>query len=435
MRYNNTIEYLYGLQQYGMKFGLDNIRRLMSELGNPQQSFRTIHVAGTNGKGSTAAMIESILRTGRINTGLFTSPHLVSFTERIKVNNEEISEQEVIRLADEVRAVVERADDFSPTFFEVVTAMAFLYFRKMKVDWAVLETGMGGRLDATNIISPEVSVITGIGYDHREFLGNTLRDIAREKAGIIKDNVPVVTSSQDSDVMKVIQSRVAETASELFRYGSEFSSSMASDNIDSVWMDYYGRREYEDLHLPFAGEHQVMNASLAIKTVEIISEKYHYMDLDIRKGLENTVWQGRLEMAGHAPDILIDGAHNPPAAEALALHLKKRLASKYKRIILIVGMMADKDIKGMMQPLLPMASEIIFASPAYGRAASVELLSAYADSLGFASRKAVSVSEALSAAEDLYKEGDIIVVTGSFYTIGEVKEALGSKGVLARLRE
>jgi dihydrofolate synthase / folylpolyglutamate synthase len=440
LKYATTIEYLYGLQQYGMKFGLDNIRLLMSELGNPHQSFRSIHVAGTNGKGSTSAMLESILRTGRIKTGLFTSPHLVSFTERIKVNNQEISEEDVIRLADEVRTVVERTDDFSPTFFEVVTAMVFLYFKKMKVDWAVIETGMGGRLDATNIICPEVSVITSIGYDHRDFLGKTLSEIAGEKAGIIKENVPVVTASQAPEVMKVIQGKALETASELFRYDSEFSSTIVSDNgspddIDSVRLDYYGRSEYEDLHLLLAGEHQVMNASLAVKTAEIISEKYPYMDLDIRKGLENTVWPGRLEMIGHAPDILIDGAHNPPAAEVLALHLKKMLVSKYKRIILIIGMMADKDIKGILQPLLPMASEIIFASPAYGRAASVEMLSSQADSFGYSSRKAVSVSGALREAEDLYREGDIIVVTGSFYTIGEAKEALGSRGVLARLRE
>ena len=166
MSYQDTIAYLYGLQKHGMKFGLDNIKRLMAASGQPHRSFRSVHVAGTNGKGSTAAMIDSILRTGGVRTGLFTSPHLINFTERIRVNGEEIPEHDIIALADEVRALSEHTDDFSPTFFEVVTTMAFIYFRRMKVDWAVVETGLGGRLDATNIVEPEVSVITMIGYDH-----------------------------------------------------------------------------------------------------------------------------------------------------------------------------------------------------------------------------------------------------------------------------
>ncbi len=435
MRYENTIEYLYGLQKHGMKFGLDNIRRLMSVLGEPHKSFSSIHVAGTNGKGSTSAMIEAMLRTKGGVTGLFTSPHLVSFTERIRVNGQEISAEAVIELADEVRKAVSGLEDFSPTFFEVVTAMAFLYFRKMKVQWAVVEAGMGGRLDATNIILPEVSVITSIGMDHSEFLGDTLEAIAREKAGIIKQGVPLVTAEQRPEVMGVIQQRCDESGTPLFRYNSEFSSERASDKTDAVFLHYRGSREYRDVGLSLAGEHQISNAALAIKAVEIISEKFPEMDRDIRKGLSRVRWPGRLEMIKENPPVLIDGAHNPQAAAVLSSYLRELLGVKFQRIILVVGVMADKDISGILKPLLPLASEILFASPAYGRAASVEKLAAVATDMGHASKSSDTVAEALDMAESLYEKGDLIVVTGSFYTIGEAKEAVGHKGVLGRLRE
>lgn len=435
MSYAGTIEYLYGLQQHGMKFGLDNIKRLMSELGGPQKSFFSIHVAGTNGKGSTSAMIESMLRTKGVRTGLFTSPHLVSFTERIRVNGQEMSEDAVIELADEVRKAVSGIEDFSPTFFEVVTSIAFLYFMKMKVQWAVVEVGMGGRLDATNIILPEVAVITSIGIDHREFLGDTLADIAREKAGIIKKGVPLVSAEQCPEVMGIIRQRCDEVSARLLSYNSEFSSEIASTGAETVSFSYQGSKEYRDILLSLAGEHQIVNAALAIKAIEIVLEKHPEMDCDIRKGLKSVTWPGRLEMIKEDPPVLIDGAHNPPAAAVLYAYLRKLLGVKYSRIIMVIGVMADKDIEGILGPLLPLASEILFASPAYGRAASTKRLAAAAASLGYASKCAGTVAEALHAAEDLYRAGDLIVVTGSFYTIGEAKEAFGHKGVLAGLRE
>lgn len=435
MRYNSTIEYLFGLQKHGMKFGIDNISRLMSALGDPQKSFRTVHVAGTNGKGSTSAMIESIVRTGGIKTGLFTSPHLVSFTERIRINGKEISEEEVIRLADEVRDAAERIEDFSPTFFEVVTAMAFVHFRNMKIDCAVVEAGMGGRLDATNIITPEASVITSIDLDHREFLGQTLREIAGEKAGIIKQNVPVVTAGQHPEVMEVIEQKAANAGSELHRFGHEFSVVASKENPDETCFSYHGSRNYSDIKLPLSGRHQIINASLAVKTVEVISDRFAGIIFDIQGGLKNLQWQGRLEMIKNNPPILIDGAHNPSASIALSEYLQKLLGLKYKRLILVLGIMKDKDIEGILKPLLPLSSEIIFTSPAYERAASPDALAEYANSIGYFSRKTISVNDALSLAENLYIPGDLIAVTGSFYTIGEAKEAVAHKGVLARLRE
>ncbi len=435
MRYEDTIEYLYGLRKHGMKFGLDNIRRLMFVLGEPQKSFFSVHVAGTNGKGSTSAMIEALLRTAGTRTGLFTSPHLVSFTERIRVNGLEISEDGVIELADEVRKAVSGIDGFSPTFFEVVTAMAFLYFKRMKVEWAVVEVGMGGRLDATNIVLPEVSVITSIGMDHSEFLGDTLEAIAGEKAGIIKQGVPLVTAEQRPEVMGVIKQRCDESSAPLFRHNFEFASELVPTMTDGLSLNYRGSRAYQDVGLSLAGEYQISNAAVAIKAVEIISEKFPEMDCDIRKGLGEVRWPGRLEMIKENPPVLIDGAHNPPAAAALSLYLGKLLGVKYRRVIMVIGVMADKDIEGILKPLLPLASEILFASPAYGRAASAEKLAGIAAAMGHAAQSYDSVAGALNMAEKIYKPGDLIIVTGSFYTIGEAKEAVGHKGILARLRE
>ncbi len=434
MSYEGTIVYLYSLQKYGMKFGLDNIRKLMSALENPQKSFRSIHVAGTNGKGSTSSMIDSMLRTAGVTTGLFTSPHLVSFTERIRVNGTEISEADVVRLADEVRKAAENIPDFLPTFFEVTAAMAFLHFRKMQVAWAVIEVGMGGRLDATNILIPEASVITAIDIDHSEFLGSTLGEIAREKAGIIKQEVPVITASQHPAAAEALRLRAGQCGSELIEYGKDFTAEATADELVGIRINYHGEKEYLGLSLQLAGRHQALNAALAIKTIEVIMKKYPDMHCDIRQGLADARWPGRLEFVKDHPPVLIDGAHNPQAAAVLAEYLKKAL-DLYSRIILIMGIMNDKDKAGIMKPLLPLASEIIFTAPAYGRAASPLSLAAEARGLGYLAQTTLTVEDALNLAEQLYVEGDLVVVTGSFYTIGEVKEAFGQQGVLARLRE
>ena len=435
MSYPTTIEYLYGLQKFGMKFGLDNIRKLMSVFHNPQDSFRSVHVAGTNGKGSTSAMIESILRTAGIRTGLFSSPHLISFTERIRIDGEEITEKDVVALAGEVRAAAEKIEDFSPTFFEVVTAMAFLHFRKAGVEWAVIETGLGGRLDATNVIIPEAVVITRIGLDHCEFLGKTLVEIASEKSGIIKDGVPVVSAAQEAPVMKVIEKKAKERGAPLFTYGESFASELMSETFAETSFRYSGERHKRDFAVPLAGRHQMINASMAVKTAEILMEKYSGMKCDIRKGLSAVRWPGRLEMVNDDPPVLIDGAHNPQAALALSVYLEKVALSRYKRIVLVVGAMGDKDIEGILDPLLPLASEMVFTAPAYGRSAPPERLAELAAAKGYPSLVAPSVADAVKKAEEIFLPGDLVVITGSFYTIGEVQEFFGNKGVLTRLRE
>jgi dihydrofolate synthase/folylpolyglutamate synthase len=519
MSYSETINYLYNLQKHGIKFGLGNISWLMSLLDDPHKSFLSVHVAGTNGKGSVSAIIASILRSAGLRVGLFTSPHIVSFAERIRINGEEISEDEIIELADEIRCIVERHGDFSPTFFEIVTAMALLYFERKKIDIAVMEVGMGGRLDATNIITPEVSVITDISYDHMEFLGSTLKEIAHEKTGIIKKGIPVVTSYQETEAIKVIEKKAIENDTDLYVYGRDFFSVLRREDFSGICFDYHSRLSSQALHpltqktveksrdsseghhnshppmadtihnlvLPLMGEHQMQNASVAIKAATIVLNNIPYLPPHppltkgglkgdnltkgeqeggydsspishhfIREGLKNVRWPGRLEIVKEEPVILIDGAHNPAAANALSAALKKFFSKKYKRIIIVLGIMGDKDVKGIMEPLLPLASEIILTSPEYSRAASPEKLAGTAASLGFFNvRIAPTVRDALEMAiriadcgmqnaeselktipnSAIRNQKSLILVTGSFYTIGEAKEAIGIKGILARLRE
>jgi dihydrofolate synthase / folylpolyglutamate synthase len=460
MSYSETIRYLYSLRQQGIKFGLDNITRLLSELNNPHESFLSVHVAGTNGKGSTSAIMASILQAAGFRVGLFTSPHLVSFTERIQINGVEITESEVVRLASEIKEIVSGIDDFSPTFFEIVTAMALLYFERKGTDIAVIEVGMGGRLDATNIIVPEVSVITSIDFDHKEFLGNSLREIAYEKACIIKSTIPVVTSYQGTEATEVLYEKARERHAALYIYGKDFASVLKTEDISGICFDYRDDSlVIHNLLLPLTGEHQMQNASVAIRAIELLSKKLsvapwvHF----IREGLKNVRWPGRLEIIHEDPPILIDGAHNSAAAIALSQTLKNIFLRKYGNIILVLGIMDDKDIPGVMGPLLPLAAEIILTSPSYSRAASPGKLSDIAASLGFhnvrtssslinAIYTAIEIASNLKSRELTVAERpdslplapcplSLIVITGSFYTIGEAKEVLGQKGVLTRLRE
>jgi dihydrofolate synthase/folylpolyglutamate synthase len=460
--YDDAVKYLYGLQKYGIKLGLENTIKLLSLLGNPQNSFRSVHIAGTNGKGSTSAMIASILRTAGFRVGLFTSPHMVSFTERIKVNDTEITENEVVELTNEIHKVIESArpsaenlrphpplgkggqgkGGFLPTFFEFVTAMGFLYFKRKGVKWAVVETGMGGRLDATNVLRPEVSVITNISYDHREFLGGTLKEIAGEKAGIIKKGIPVVSSAQEPEAMEVISGKASEKGTSLFVFGKDFVSRPGNIDMHGITFDYEGKEKPGGLHVPLCGMHQLENASVAVKAMELISAR-ESIPYSIREGLARTQWQGRLELIKNEHcnyDFLIDGAHNPSASKALADSLEKYFMPSYERMVLILGIMGDKDMEGIIKPLLPIASDVIFTAPDYERAAPPEKLAECAGTLGFRSEVVKTVKRAMDVAGETATRSakkTLVLITGSFYTIGEAKTHLGrecSSPSLARLR-
>lgn len=451
--YNESINYLYSLQKYGIKLGLEKISLILATLGSPQNNFKSVHIAGTNGKGSVSAMIASILRVHGFNVGLFTSPHLVSFTERIVINGVQITEEEVVQLTEEIKSVIDSLYVETPTFFEFVTAMAFVYFSRKGIDWGVIEVGMGGRLDCTNVIVPDASVITRISYDHKEFLGDTLTAIAGEKAGIIKKGVPVICSAQEKEAEDVILKTAAERSSHLYLYGRDFSGVLNKSALNGIIFDYMDsdlQSPFSGLYTPLPGEHQLINSCVAVKAASIVLKK-NRVDLSfetIRSGLAATRWRGRLEIFSHDPLIMIDGAHNPDAAEKLSIFLKGHL--KDYSIILVIGIMSDKDIGGILKPLMPLCSEIIFTSPDYGRAASPQTLADFAIQQGFDSKIAPTIKEALEKAieiADSYKKQGIfqrgsreskaplILITGSFYTIGEAMEVLGENAILGNLRE
>jgi dihydrofolate synthase / folylpolyglutamate synthase len=448
MSYSGAVEYLYGLQKHGIKLGLENTTQLLALLGNPERRFRSIHVAGTNGKGSVSAISASLLRAHGFRVGLFTSPHLASFTERINVEGIDITEAEVVELTDEISAVVRSDGSLNPTFFEFVTVMALCYFASKGVEWAVVETGMGGRLDATNTVTPQVSVITAIGSDHREFLGEGIADIAAEKAGIIKSGVPVITAQQKAEAAAVISLKACEKSAALYRYGEGFWGVCRGLSLNGCRFDYNDKAlpggGIQDLFEPLAGNYQIANASLAIRAVSVAvgdgeKDRPEEKERIIRAGLASVKLRGRLEFSRTEPPVIIDVAHNTEAAVALAGFLKECLGDR--RVISVIGMMADKDISGFLGALRPVISEAIFTAPAYIRAESPDRIAVMASEVGYTFVSVAStVEEAVKLALDRQAiQGDdrppVVLITGSFYTAGEAVGALGERAPLNKLRE
>ncbi|MEN8263642.1 MAG: folylpolyglutamate synthase/dihydrofolate synthase family protein [Nitrospirota bacterium] len=440
-KYDTTVNYLYSLQKHGIKLGLSNTVKLMEILGNPHESFHSAHIAGTNGKGSTATAIASILKESGFKVGLFTSPHLVSFTERIRINGKRISEDDVIDIASEVRRSIS-GKDLNPTFFEFVTAMAFHYFAQNNVDWAVVETGMGGRLDATNVIHPEITLITNISIDHSEFLGSSISDITFEKAGIIKPGVPVITASDDPDVISQLSGIADNSGAETHIYSRDFEGTLLEMDVNKITMDYSGYSTYKNLTVPVSGHYQLYNICMAIRACEILRKNgVPVSDNSLRNGIRNLKLEGRLEKISDSPPIFLDGAHNPEASGSLADCVRELFPDK--NIFLIAGIMGDKDVREILAPLLQIADSIILTKPEYDRSASPEKLRDLAMDIINAGPTGTpsliestdSVVEAMDLAKSRCNEKTIILVTGSFYTIGETKEVLGSSGVLSRLRE
>jgi len=433
MTYSDTVDYLYGLQGVGIKLGLDNMTRLLQAAGNPQRAFPAIHVGGTNGKGSTAALIASYLRrTGR-RTGLFSSPHLVDFTERITVDGRMISESEVIRLTDRFRRV---ADDLGlqPTFFEITTAIAFETFRLEKVDGAVVEVGLGGRLDSTNVIKPMVSVITNVSRDHEAFLGESIDEIAVEKAGIIKPGVPVVTGAR-TRALEIIEETAVQNGAPLYVLGRDFEARDIKPEADGTAFSYRGPGvDLPGLRTTLLGRHQAENASLALTTLKAAG-LLEFPDPEAVNEAFELRWPGRLEKIASNPAILLDSAHNEAAAEALVSALKDHFPGR--RIVLVIGMMKDKKPEGVLRTLASVAYRMILTTPDYERAAQPttleEVARRYLDPARVSREK--SIASALDRAVREALSDDVIVVTGSFFTTGEAKERFQGPGILSALRE
>ena len=351
MTYPATVQFLYGLQQHGIKLGLETIRALLARVGDPHRGYPVVHIGGTNGKGSTAAMTASMLQAAGHRVGLYTSPHLVDFRERIRVDGVMIPEARVSALVEILREAA--APDLAPTFFEFTTALACRYFAECRVDVAVLEVGLGGRFDATNVVTPLASAITSIGLDHEAYLGSTIEAIAFEKAGIVKPGAPVVLGRMDAPARQVIEERASHEGAPLYSLDREFRC----DGDSTADCGYTGlKRAYQHLHCPLQGRFQLDNLACALALIELAHDGGLVVpETAVRTGLQQVAWEGRMEVLGQGPMIVVDGAHNPAAARVLADALADwRRAHPGGHVTLIVGMMRDKHPRAFLAPLLPL---------------------------------------------------------------------------------
>jgi len=443
MSYKETIDYLYNLQLHGIRPGLARIATLMSILDHPEAAFQSVHIAGTNGKGSTAAMVASVLTKSGYRVGLYTSPHLIDFSERIRICGLPISEEAIIRLTETIRAKMEiRSPRLAKkiTFFEFTSALAFLYFAENEVEFAVVEVGMGGRFDATNCLKPLVTAITQIDFDHERYLGTTLLEIAREKAGVIKKGVPLVTGVRQAEVSALIEKTAQSLQAPLFRLGKEIRVS-AKAIRNPAWalsMElYYEGSEAFHFALNLLGRHQADNAALALGIIERLQEQGILISkTDITDGFKQTQTEGRLEVIQTHPIILLDVAHNPSGTRVLADYLKETEDPFFGKRWLIAGVMRDKNIKEILRPLLACADEVVLTRPNMDRAALPQDIASgpLAELMAEEGRDDLFVSirdtiaEALADVESRIQSQDRLVITGSCFTVGEARaEFLGTR--------
>ncbi|MDF0645907.1 MAG: bifunctional folylpolyglutamate synthase/dihydrofolate synthase [Nitrospira sp.] len=416
MTYSAAVAYLLGLQKHGIKLGLETMVALAQRLGNPQRRYRSLHIGGTNGKGSTAAMAAGIMRAAGYRVGLYTSPHLVEFRERIRVDGVMIPEEAVGRVIAEVRDA--GGADLQPTFFESTTALAFQYFAEARVDVAVLEVGLGGRFDATNIVQPDACAITTVALDHQEYLGTTVSAIAFEKAGIVKEKVPLVLGRMTEDAMRTIEPIAHERRSPVSALDREFRIDGTPDRF--TYESQRGR--YLGLRCALPGAHQVDNAACAIALTEAVSG-FQVCERAIREGVGGVQWEGRLETLEARPDVLLDGAHNPAGSAALATYLRSVKETRPgSRVIVVLGMMRDKDHRGFMASLNSVADHVVLTRASIARsAAAEEMRDELAGTITIPSSVTADAGEALALARQLAAPQDVICVTGSLMLIGEVK--------------
>jgi dihydrofolate synthase/folylpolyglutamate synthase len=432
LTYQEALDYIYSFTDYEKKssylygpehFDLARVDKLLAWLDNPHLRFKSIHIAGTKGKGSVAAMSESILRAAGYRTGLYTSPHLHTLRERIQVEGRLIPEEAVISLIERLQPVVSRIEGI--TTFEIITALGFLYFAEQGVEFAVLEVGMGGRLDATNVVNPLVAIITSLSYDHTHILGETLPLIAREKAGIIKDEAWVVTAPQVPEAMAVIEEVCRERDAELTVIGRDWTWEAGEANLEGQWFrvtNHESRVTNRGFWIPLLGKHQLDNATLVVAAVEKLRQRgVNLPETSVREGLRLVRWPGRLEILGRRPFVVVDCAHNADSARKLKAALEELFA--YRRLILIFGASADKDIEGMMRELFPLAQQIIVTQARHARAADAGALREQALALGWESTANDTVAGSLSLALKEAAPQNLICATGSVFVVAEAREA------------
>lgn len=435
MTYREALKYLDSfvnfekVESYGYKasFKLDRMRRFVSLLGDPQKHTRSIHVAGSKGKGSTAVYVYSVLRQAGFNVGLYTSPHLITFRERIRINDELIGEEDLGRILGDIKeTIVSHMKDEMPTFFEVYTAIAYTYFKEKNVDFAVYEVGLGGRLDATNVIEPLACAITPLSYEHTDKLGHTLREIASEKCGIIKSGSMCVSAPQEKEALQVIEDTCRVSNSRLILVGRDIKFEEVQSSDEKEVFNVFGLfGEYPMLISKLIGSHQMINASVAIGVVEVLKLGGINIPADaIRNGIENARWEGRLEIINRRPFIVLDGAQNRESAKTLVSAIKK--VFKYKKLILVFGVSKDKNVRGMLEEMLPICDSIVLTkSKVLNRALEPAKIKEEILNTEHTIKDIVlthNTEEALSRALSIASPEDLVLITGSLFIVGEVKE-------------
>jgi len=424
MDYTKAIEYIRNTHKFGSRMGLECTQELLRRLGNPHFEFKSIHVAGTNGKGSVTAMLAHILRCAGFKTGMYISPSLERFTERIQVNLCEISEADVARLVEKVKLHIDIMIEegyHHPTEFEIVTALGFLYFAESNVDIAVIEVGLGGRLDATNVIEPIVSVITSIGFDHMDVLGDTLGKIAFEKAGIIKNNTPTVVYPQDKEAMDVLREVAQTRQSDLYEVSLEQLKVSYSKFVEQCFDFIFEEKKYKNIVINLSGAHQILNASTALTALMVMKKGgWNIFDKAIYEGLKNVNWPGRLEIVKRNPDVILDGAHNASGARALSTALTEYF--KGKKIVLVIGILQDKQIHDILSSICPYAAVVIATKPDSQRAFEPHVLAQMAAEFCERTYVATDISCAIKMGLDMTGENDVLLITGSLYIVGSARK-------------
>ncbi len=418
MRYEETLSWLYGLETMGIKLGLHNVTELLRRMGDPQRQFRSVHVAGTNGKGSVCAMTESILREQGYRTGLYTSPHLVDFTERIQTSGEEITRSQLCRLTEEVRGHVEDmalvSEESFPTFFEVTTAIAFAHFAERGVEEAVVEVGMGGRLDATNIVEPDCTAITRIAIEHTQYLGSTLEKIAAEKAGIIKRGIPVITAEDKPQALDTIGRIAEESRAPLRRVGIDITFETVESTIKGTTVKLDG---LPLVTTPLLGSYQSENAAVAYGiTLELPKRGVEVEKEAVLRGLKSVRWPGRLQLVRRSPSVIFDVSHTPDGASAVTGDIKRLFGRK---ALLILGVLNDKDLDGIAKAFATVTERAVAVAPSSPRAFGASEVGSALRRYVADVREAPSIAEALSTALRTAAAEDVIIVAGSLYTVGE----------------
>lgn len=426
-----TIKYLEELRVLGSNYGLERTERLLELLGNPHKKLKLIHIAGTNGKGSTSSILGKVLIEHGYKVGFFNSPHLEEIEETIRVNDENIPEEDLVYLLEEIKPYVNKVVEEGykhPTEFEVLTCIMFLYLYRQKVDFGVIEVGLGGRLDSTNVIKPILSIITSISLDHTNILGNTIQEITNEKAGIIKDAIPVITCNQKDEALYIIKNKALLTKSKLTIVDSNdfVFLEIVNDDIPYQRVSVNFNNNKYTLDLALLGKHQIINLSLAIKTLEEL-EKLNYIKVNINKlykGVKNVKWKGRLEVLKKDPFIVIDGAHNIAGIEFLKSNIEEYF--KYKNLYLILGILADKNVEEMVKIIAPVATEVYTVTANSIRAASANELKEVVLEYNNNCIAFDDYDKAIKLSLSKANKDDLIVAAGSLYMIGEIRKQINN---------